>query len=122
MEPRLDLLLAKKVNPHAIRKKERKEPAFKKERNIKIKPSNIQSSMMKQSKKTVPEVQGKPEDNASSLFRFAKEKFGVELNLEQDRKPAGLLLNLVGKVLLSEVQQEEVTQNSWIVTVWTLYQ
>ena len=88
MEPRLHLLLAKKVKPHAIRKKERKEPVVKKERNIKFKPSNIQSATKRQSKKTEPEKQGKPEDNASSLFRFAKEKFGVELNLEQNQKPA----------------------------------
>ena len=38
-----------------------------------------------------PEVQGKPEDNASSLFKFANEKFGVELRLdEDDRKPSAV--------------------------------
>ena len=43
----------------------------------------------KQSKKTDPEFQRIPEDNASSLFRFAKEKFGVELLIDQDnRKPS----------------------------------
>ena len=97
MEPRLELLLAKKIKPHAIRKKEKKEPAFKKERNIKLKPSNIQSATKRQSKKTEPEKQGKPEDNASSLFRFTKEKFGVELNLDQDRKPAAAAIKPSGK-------------------------
>ena len=42
-------------------------------------------------KKTDPEIQRKPEDNASSLFKFAKEKFGVELLINQDdRKPAAM--------------------------------
>ena len=77
IEPKLELLLAQKIKPHAIRKKEKEEPVFRKERNVKRKPSSISSK--KQFKKTVPEVQGKPEDNASSLFKFAKEKFGVEL-------------------------------------------
>ena len=44
----------------------------------------------KRFKKTEPEVQGKPEDNASSLFKFAKEKFGVELRMEDDRKPSAV--------------------------------
>ena len=65
MEPKLDLLLAQKVKPHAIRKTENKEPVFRKERNIKRKPSNIQSATKKQFKKTEPENQGKPEDNAT---------------------------------------------------------
>ena len=44
MEPKFDLLLAQKVKPHAIRKRENKEPVFKKERNIKRKSSNTPSS------------------------------------------------------------------------------
>ena len=76
IEPKLEQLLAQKIKPHAIRKKEKEEFVFRKERNVKKKPSNIRS---KKQFKTVPEVQGKPEDNASSLFKFAKEKFGVEL-------------------------------------------
>ena len=36
-----------------------------------------------------PEFQAKPVDNKSTLFRFAKEKFGVELAMEtDDKKPA----------------------------------
>jgi len=97
IEPKLELLLAQKVKPHAIRKKENKEPVFRKERNVKRKSSNITSATKKQFKKTEPEVQGKPEDNASSLFRFAKEKFGVELNFEQDRKPAAAAPKPSGK-------------------------
>ena len=76
-----------KIKPHAIRKKEKEELVFRKERNVKKKPSNTRS---KKQFKTVPEVQGKPEDNASSLFKFAKEKFGVELRLEDDRKEAAI--------------------------------
>ena len=95
MEPKFDLLLAQKVKPHAIRKRENKEPVFKKERNIKRKSSNTPSSASiptkKLFKKTDPEIQRKPEDNASSLFKFAKEKFGVELLIDQDdRKPAAM--------------------------------
>ena len=45
----------------------------------------------KQFKKTDPEFQRIPEDNASSLFKFAKEKFGVELLIDQDdRKPSAV--------------------------------
>ena len=47
MEPKLDLLLAKKVKPHAICKKQNKEPVFKKERNIKQKSSNTQFATKK---------------------------------------------------------------------------
>ena len=83
IEPKLELLLAQKIKPHAIRKKEKEETVFRKERNVKKKPSNTRS---KKQFKTVPEVQGKPEDNASSLFKFAKEKFGVELRLEDYNK------------------------------------
>ena len=40
-------------------------------------------------KRTDPEVQDKPVDTKSTLFRFAKEKFGVELAMDtEDRKPA----------------------------------
>jgi len=85
IEPKLEQLLAQKIKPHAIRKKEKEETVFRKERNVKKNPSNIHS---KKQFKTVPEVQGKPEDTASSLFKFAKEKFGVELRLEDDRKEA----------------------------------
>ena len=85
IEPKLEQLLAQKIKPHAIRKKEKEETVFRKERNVKKKPSNIHS---KKQFKVVPEVQGKPEDTASSLFNVAKEKFGVELQLEDDRKEA----------------------------------
>jgi hypothetical protein len=85
IEPKLEQLLAQKIKPHAIKKKEKEETVFRKERNVKIKPSKKHS---KKQFKAVPEVQGKPEDTASSLFKFAKEKFGVELRLEDDRKEA----------------------------------
>ena len=40
-------------------------------------------------KRMHPEVQDKPVDTKSTLFRFAKEKFGVELAMDtEDRKPA----------------------------------
>ena len=55
IEPKLELLLAQKIKPHAIRKKEKEETVFRKERNVKKKPSNLRS---KKQFKTVPEVQG----------------------------------------------------------------
>ena len=52
IEPKLELLLAQKIKPHAIRKKEKEEPVFRKERNVKRKPSNLPSR--KQFKKRYP--------------------------------------------------------------------
>ena len=69
MEPKLELLLAQQVKPHAIRKKENKEPVFRKERNVKRKSSNITSATKKQFNKTEPEVQGKPEDGTRITIR-----------------------------------------------------
>ena len=76
LEPKLDILLAQKVKPQAMRKK---EPVFRKERNVKYgQSSNV---ARKQSKRTDPEFQKHPVDKESTLFRFAKEKFGVEHGL-----------------------------------------
>ena len=54
LEPKLDKVLAQKIKPHAIRKK---ETVFRKERNVKIGAS---FSSKKQSKRTDPEFQAKP--------------------------------------------------------------
>jgi len=54
MEPKLELLLAQQVKPHAIRKKENKEPVFRKERNVKRKSSNITSATKSNLKRRNP--------------------------------------------------------------------
>ena len=85
LEPKLDLLLAQKVKPQAMRKK---ETAFKKERNVKY--GQISNVSRKQSKRPDPKFQDHPVENDSTLFRFAKQKFGVELSIDssEDVKPA----------------------------------
>ena len=91
IEPKLELLLAQKVKPHAIRKTGKKETVFRKERDVKYRTSDYSSSTAakQQFKRTDPEFQDKPVDNKSALFKFAKEKFGVELAMDtEDRKLA----------------------------------
>ena len=66
----------------------KKEPVFRKERNVKYGHSS--NVAKEQSKRTDPEFQEHPVDERSTLFRFAKDKFGVELSMDltDDRKPA----------------------------------
>ena len=117
LEPKLDLLLAQKVKPQAMRKK---ETAFKKERNVKY--GHISNVARKQSKRSNLEFQDHPVENESTLVRFAKHKFGVELSIDSsdDRKPAA---KPSGKVLphLEFLPRGEVIPKSWTVTVWTLH-
>ena len=75
LEPRLDMLLAQKVKPQAMRNK---EPVAKKERHGKF-GSNTQKSTAarKQFKRSDPQDEDNPVDNESTFFKFARQKFGV---------------------------------------------
>ena len=74
------MLLAQKVKPQAMRKK---EPVAKKERNVKY-GSNTQNVNVarQQSKRSDPETQDYPVHTESTLFRFVRRNFGVELALD----------------------------------------
>ena len=69
LDPRLDILLAKKVKPQAMRKK---ESVMKKERHVKL-GSNFQiaKAAKMQFKSSDPQDEDTPADNDSTLFKFA---------------------------------------------------
>ena len=79
LEPRLEMLLAQKVKPQAMRK----EPVAKKEQHFKFK-SNTQTQAVarQQFKRSDPQSEVYPVDSESTLSRFARQNFGVELSID----------------------------------------
>ena len=87
LEPRLEMLLAQKVKPQAMRK----EPVAKKEQHFKFKSvTQTQAVARQHSMRSDPESQVHPVDNESTLSRIARQNFGVELSMDPsdgDKKP-----------------------------------
>ena len=102
----------------------KKETVFRKEKDVKFRTGDFSSSLMaakKQFKRTDPEFQDKLVDNKSTLFRFAKEKFGVELAMDtNDKKPAAAKPSGKGFSPKKGSSRRGNTK-SWTVTVWTLH-
>jgi hypothetical protein len=81
LEPKLDMLLAQKVKPQAMRK----EPVAKKERNIKVgSPAHNVHVARQQLKRADPQFEDYPVDSESTLSKFARQNFGVELGIDSD--------------------------------------
>ena len=79
LEPRLEMLLAQKVKPQAMRK----EPVAKKEQHFKFKSvTQTQAVARQHSMRSDPESQVHPVDSESTLSRIARQNFGVELSTD----------------------------------------
>ena len=81
LEPKLEMLLAQKVKPQAMRK----EPVTKKEQHFKFK-SNTQTQAVarQQFKRSDPQSEVYPVDSESTLSRIARQNFGVELSIDSN--------------------------------------
>ena len=75
LEPKLDMLLAQKVKPQAMRK----EPVAKKEQYFKFR-SNVQHTPVARQQfiRADPHSEDYPVDSESTLSKFARQNFGVE--------------------------------------------
>ena len=91
LEPTLDMLLAQKVKPQAMRK----EPVAKKERNIKFGSIAHVPVARQQLMRAALQFEDYPVDSESTLSEFARQNFGVELGIDSDEtkssasKPSG---------------------------------
>ena len=87
LEPTLDMLLARKVKTNALKTK-----PIKKHQHYKLKsnPSNTKEQFAKKE----PEIRDHSVDSESTLEKFDKQNFGVELSIDassgfDDNKPSG---------------------------------
>ena len=81
LEPKLDMLLAKKVKPQAMRKK----PVARKDQHFKFRSNEQRTPVARQQFMRVdPQSEDYPVDSESTLSKFALQNFGVELSINPD--------------------------------------
>ena len=87
LEPKLDMLLAQKVKPQAMRK----EPVARKEQHFKFRCNEQRSPVARQQfMRADPQSEDYPVGSKSTLSKYARQNFGVELSVDpnDDRKPS----------------------------------